>query len=473
MHIEMTDKSPNEIRIIEMKKRMLDIEHTFESPTMCLAKWLQSTVYLMNGHTHSCHHPNAHFIPVSEIKRNPAALHNTEYKMTKRLEMLSGERPKECQYCWNVEDLPGDHMSDRTYKSANPNWGYPFTQRVLDSGVGEDIMPSYLEVAFENTCNLKCMYCSPDISSKWMEESERYGPYPTTTKNGDLEVIKWLKKMPIPHKENNPYVDAFWQWWPDLYKNLETFRITGGEPLLSKNTWKVLEHIKANPRKDFTISINTNMMVPDDLITKLIGYYNDIAPHVKRFHIFTSVEAHGKQADYIRTGMEYNRFMKNCRRYLTETHQTSSLDFMITFNALCVSTFDKFLLDIIQLRKDFNQNEMVNRVPMMINYLRWPDFQDVRVLPTEIKDEFATRIKAFANQHTTSQSGKTDRLYLEEIDQIERLLEYMYTPYAVAKLEEHHKNFGAFFQEYEKRRNVNFPEHFPELAEFYKYCLTK
>ena len=40
--------------------------------------------------------------------------------------------------------------------------------------------------------------------------------------------------MPIPQREPNPYTDAFWKWWPELYRDLHTFRITGGEPLLQK-----------------------------------------------------------------------------------------------------------------------------------------------------------------------------------------------------------------------------------------------
>ena len=33
---------------------------------MCLAKWTQTTIYLHNGHTHSCHHPRTHKIPLTE-----------------------------------------------------------------------------------------------------------------------------------------------------------------------------------------------------------------------------------------------------------------------------------------------------------------------------------------------------------------------------------------------------------------------
>ena len=67
----------------------------------CLAKWTQVTMHLGNGLTHSCHHPGAHSIPLDELKKNPSALHNTEFKKERRKEMLNGQRPKECDFCWH------------------------------------------------------------------------------------------------------------------------------------------------------------------------------------------------------------------------------------------------------------------------------------------------------------------------------------------------------------------------------------
>jgi hypothetical protein len=43
------------------------------------------------------------------------------------------------------------------------------------------------------------------------------------------------ERRPIPAREDNPYVEAFWKWWPDLYPELEHFRMTGGEPMMDKN----------------------------------------------------------------------------------------------------------------------------------------------------------------------------------------------------------------------------------------------
>ena len=51
------------------------------SPTLCLAKWTQSNIYLGSGMTHSCHHPAPHKIPLVEIQENPAALHDTQHKI--------------------------------------------------------------------------------------------------------------------------------------------------------------------------------------------------------------------------------------------------------------------------------------------------------------------------------------------------------------------------------------------------------
>ena len=59
---------------------------------------------------------------------------------------------------------------------------------------------------------------------------------------------------------------------PDLYKDLHTFRITAGEPLMSQDTWKVLDFIleQENPNRELNLAINSNLGVPDKLIDRFI-----------------------------------------------------------------------------------------------------------------------------------------------------------------------------------------------------------
>ena len=209
-------------RIHEVMKQKLDEVGC----GFCLAKWTQVTIHLQNGHTHSCHHPVTHKVPLVELENNPSALHNTEFKKQQRKTMLEDGRPEECVYCWNVEDS-SDFFSDRVFKSADA-WSLPSYKKIKRLDWKENFNPRYVEVLFSNACNQKCSYCSPTISSAWMEEINAHGAYPTTSEFNSLKYVMDEDKMPIPHREENPYVEAFWKWWPELYRDLHTFRITGG-----------------------------------------------------------------------------------------------------------------------------------------------------------------------------------------------------------------------------------------------------
>ena len=261
----MNENNPYQIQLMDTKQQLDDVSSTF-----CVAKWKQVTMHLQNGHTHSCHHPRTHLVSLDEIEKNPTALHNSQYKKEQRKLMLNGERPSECDYCWKVEDQ-GDNLSDRIYKSTE-QWARPYIDDIVSKPWDDNVDPSYVEVSFGNVCNFKCSYCAPHISSQWMEEIEKYGAYPTTDKFNNLEWIKSQKMMPIPNKDDNQYVEAFWKWWPTMYKNLKHFRITGGEPLLNKNTFKVLDYIIENPNPDLEVSINTNLNPPVEVFDKNFNF---------------------------------------------------------------------------------------------------------------------------------------------------------------------------------------------------------
>ena len=183
---------------VGIKKELDDV-----GPGMCLAKWTQVTLSLQIGHNHSCHHPRTHAISTAEIARNPSALHNTRYKKLRRKEMLNGSRPVECDYCWGVEDN-SDLFSDRIFKSSE-DWSRPYMQEIKALDWRDDYNPKYVEVAFSNACNFKCSYCSPAYSSKWMEEIQEFGAYPTPDRFNDLQYLVDEHKMPLKHSELNPH----------------------------------------------------------------------------------------------------------------------------------------------------------------------------------------------------------------------------------------------------------------------------
>lgn len=456
----------NEAQISTLKDRIAAINNV--SPTFCLAKWLQSTTTLYNGYTHSCHHPTAHKINVDDIKKNPRGLHNTPIKIVARADMLKGIQTPECDYCWNIENLGEDHFSDRHYKSANAGMGiWQGYDRVKESGLGENISPAYLEVAFENICNLKCAYCSPDVSSRWMEEVQQHGGYQMEDGyvHHDLEWMKKIGKFPIHHKEQNPYIEAFWKWWPELYESLDTFRITGGEPLLSENTWKILDYLIENPKPDFKLGINTNMCVPKSLIVKLCDKLNQLHGKIREIIIFTSAESTNEWAEYSRFGMNWGTFNSNIETFLMNTPPAIRMHVMTTVNILSASSFHFFLEWLMDLRRRFGSNKKQSRIAFNVSYLRWPKHMSLTLLDTNQKKYFSERIHAVI-QKFPADEVKLDALYLEEIDQLHRLLNFISSVDADPK---EIKNFVRYFDEYDARRGTNLLETFEELKGIHSY----
>lgn len=453
----------NQQRIQNLQEKIQQLNDV--SPTFCLAKWKQTTTTLYNGMTHSCHHPAQHKIHVEDIKNNPRGLHNTPIKIVARADMLKGIQTKECDYCWNIENLGQQHFSDRHYKSASENMGiWQTLEEVKASGLGENIDPTYMEIAFENTCNFKCAYCSPDVSSRWLEEVQAHGPYQLAHHtHHHLDWLKQTGRFPIHHKEYNPYIEAFWKWWPELYQSLNTFRITGGEPLLSENTWKIIDYVIANPREDFKLAINTNMNVPAKLIDRLIKSVNELEPKIREINIFTSAEGTGKQQEYSRFGMDWDVFTANCEKFLEQTPESVRLQLMTTVNLFSVSTFDKFLLWISDLRGKFNRDASHNRIGFSVSYLRWPRFLSLTLLSPDEKAEFAKRLIAVIDE--TNSRPMEQRLYLEEVDMIHRLIDFINSVEKDQQAEI--ENFSTFIDEYDRRKGTNFFETFPELVELY------
>lgn len=156
---------------IEFRQQVLDPI----SGSFCAAKWYNATIWLGSGQTTSCHHPPAHLVDPDQVRINPRLLHNTPQKKDDRRQMLTGERPKGCEYCWKIEDMGVDAVSDRVYKSKI----YPIEalHEARNTPADSDINLRTLEIAFDRTCQFACSYCNPAFSTTWVNDIRRNGPY--------------------------------------------------------------------------------------------------------------------------------------------------------------------------------------------------------------------------------------------------------------------------------------------------------
>ncbi len=444
------------------------------SPTFCIAKWKQVTLHLHNGRTHSCHHPYPHAVSKAELQNDPSALHNTEKKKEARAQMLKGARPAECQYCWNVEDLPafkqGEIFSDRVTKSSE-SWARPYLEELKNSDAKKNLNPSYVEVSFSNLCNFKCSYCSPVYSSKWQEEIESHGPYNTSAKFNNLEYFKSVGEMPLPYKSPNPYVESFWKWWPDLVKDLKVFRITGGEPLLNENTFKILDYFHENPQPQLELAFNTNGNAPQKLMDEFIEKAAQLLSHKKisGLHVFTSLDGYGPYAEYGRHGLKYSAWLDNINRILTAMPE-AQVTIMCTTNIFSIPEFLKFLEMIFDLKTRYPGH----RVTSDINILRFPHHQNLSILPDSLKTAFDSSLEFMKSrkveiEHLSSIPGFS----VFEVNRMERMIQYMKSgPSRKDKISIYHAraDFYKFVTEHDKRRGTNFLNSFPQLKNFYDLC---
>lgn len=435
------------------------------SPSFCLAKWFNVSLHIPTGRTQSCYHPRTHKVPLEELAADPGALHNTKYKKEQRKKMLMGERPSECSFCWDIEDT--GHMSDRAYRSFDVN-----TPGVIDEalsiGFEGNPAPKYLEVNFNQACNFKCAYCSPHLSTEWHKEIKQHGPYRLAdrTHNDD----SWMAEQGwVPdNSPDNPYLVAFWNWFPTVYDKLKTFRMTGGEPLMDKNTFKIFDHVKNNPKKNLHLSITSNCCPPKGQWQKFMDDLKIItdADAIDHFMLFCSLDTWGPQAEYIRTGLHFDTLYKNITQYLRESEK-HSLTFIVTCNILCLPNWMTYFENILKLRQEYSTDRQLVwfDTPMLTD----PKWMSLKLASKEMLQPLLNSIEFMEqNKETVSNRYKGFKDY--EIDKVRRLYDWAVEPLSPEEERLHKRNFIMHFREHDKRRGTNLKEMFPEMIDFIQDC---
>ena len=426
------------------------------SSSFCAAKWYNATIWLGSGQTTSCHHPPAHAVDLEELKVNPSALHNTAKKKDDRKKMLAGDRPAGCEYCWKIEDMATDAVSDRVYKSKiypikalNEAYQTPYT---------EDVNLRTLEIAFDRTCQFACSYCNPAFSSTWVNDIKKHGGYTNLVSDGRNHFTHTHDSAQLYRfGETNPYVEAFHKWWEsDLHHTLQELRITGGEPLMSGETWKLLDWFKENKGKSTTrLAINSNLGAEVD-IDRLLDSIDGL-----EVDIYTSNESMGTKAEYIRDGLNWDAWVANMHK-LASSGRIRGLHVMNTVNALCLEGLPDFLEFLTNLKKQYGR-DFPN---FTLNILRFPSFQSPLVLSDKL-------ISMHRNNLIVASERYQHNPYWQEHEHnhLIRLIDYLKevkSPHSESFNSPALLNdFKQFYTQYDQRRNKNFTETFPSTAEWY------
>jgi len=274
--------------------------------------------------------------------------------------------------------------------------------------------------------------------------------------------------MPID-EEDNPYIEAFWKWWPDLYKELSVFRITGGEPLLMTNTYKMLEWINEHPRKDLSVGINTNLGISENHFKKFLDLAEPICREnkLKDLTLYTSADSSGTQAEYIRNGMDYSAWLNNIERVFQRLPDIRVV-VMCTFNNLSVTGFRSLIDDIHKIRLKYTTDKW--RIILDIAYLRYPTWQSVQILTPEYFQklhDFAHHMDGLRNQSGVDKFILTDDV---ELEKMLRLASWAPGAQGEKWVDKARGQFYKFFTEHDRRRGTDFLKTFPEMEDFWTLC---
>jgi organic radical activating enzyme len=437
---------------LEYKRRVIDIK----SESFCGAKWYNATIWLGSGMTTSCHHPLPHKVEVEDVIANPAALHNTPKKKMEREQMQKGERPSGCEYCWKIEDIGRDNISDRVYKTII--YDDKDLQHAFSLPASNDVNLKTLEIAFDRTCQFACSYCNPAFSSTWVNDIRKNGAYTGLVSDGRNHFTHAHDSAQLyKFGESNPYVEAFHKWWAsDLHSTLDELRITGGEPLMSGDTWKLIEWFKENKGASKTrLAINSNLGEKVDL-DKLMEALDDV-----QIDLYTSNESVGKHAEYIRDGLQWDAWANNVEKLL-QSGKLRGLHVMNTINALCLESLPQFLDIIVQWKQEFGRDA----IDFSLNIMRFPSFQSALVLPDNLRRMYKVKLQDwYDDNHTNTHLGEM------ELNQVQRLIDYLdvvKTPHlGAAEREVLEQDFKQFHEQYDIRRNKDFRKTFPNIGVWY------
>lgn len=267
-----------------------------KTDTSCRLKWSWSTLYLNTGKTASCHRA-----ALCDIPENFEDFHNTPLKIKHREMMLDGQWPGNgCEYCKQIEEAGG--TSDRIFQNQIPG-SYPF--ELETDPTQTKVTPNILEVFFANTCNLKCVYCSPKYSSAIQAENAAHGG--AILAHDNFEYSDNQYKTVIPE---------FWKWFEQHGTDLQRFHVLGGEPFLQKDMQVLIDSMTDKRYNRLEFNLVTNLAAPPAVIRPQLDKLSKL--HVKRFDIQVSIDSWDKSQEYIRHGLDLSVFDDNLNYMLDQ-----------------------------------------------------------------------------------------------------------------------------------------------------------
>ena len=304
----------------------------------CLLKWNHSTVFLPKLTTASCHRVNHHSFDLETFN-----FHNTPEKIKQREKMLAGQWPGEgCEHCKNIEDVGG--TSDRMIHLDMPGFNPP--KELESNPTATTVTPKVLEIYFSNTCNLKCIYCSPNLSSQIQQENNKFGNF----LQNDVRILK--HHLP---EEFSSASDKMFEWLDAHVHELDKLMVLGGEPFIQKQTHRLLDFLSQRSLPNLDLVFFSNLTIEHEKFKNYMATLNQLVKsgNIGNINIVGSIDCWGDEAEYIRNGLNLELFEKNFTYVLDNTN------FILNINSTLSPLSIKTLPELVEKINTWSQKRIV------------------------------------------------------------------------------------------------------------------
>jgi len=314
------------------------IKFPIKTATACQSKWTWSTIYLNQLSTASCHRVT----PIPFKLENFDNFHNIPKKLEDRRLMLAGQWPKGgCEYCQVIENSGG--WSDRQHNLDIRGLTPPELE--IDP-TAITVSPRIVEIFAQNTCNLSCIYCNGNLSSRIEQENLKHGDF-------ELSGVQ-IPVITKPTAATKEYFAKFIIWLEKNVTTLVRLHLLGGETFIQHELMtSVLDILERHPNPNLEFCIFSNMNVPDSAWNRYIPRIRDLQKqkHIKYFDLTASIDCWGPEQEYVRSGLDLDKFEERFAWAADQDPTWLRLNVNQTVTAMTVRTMPGLIQKIKQYSK--------------------------------------------------------------------------------------------------------------------------
>ena len=280
----------------------------------------------------------------TQSEYNPVSLDdwwNSEYVRSIRLKMKNGEVPSQCEVCNN------NILNLYTYKQYFNETLFANKIQELYNSIDDAgytlLKPISYDYRVSNLCNFKCRMCGPELSSSWESEKRQLKTWNENTE-------KWM--IPIYKEQIESFQTVVEQeLWDAVKENrIEEIYWVGGEPLMYPIHWDVMNHlVETGQSKNVVVRYNTNL-------SNIKNLY-ELLPYFKNVNVCASQDATGEVAEYIRTGLKWDQWLKNFKDGMFLNRQFGMNGMVIDVTITLPGLFD--MKNLMRLAAELNVKSYV------------------------------------------------------------------------------------------------------------------